>query len=168
MNYKEAKKIKVGDVVVTDSNNRFKVVHVDDHPYCKFVSFGVSDGAYYSHAAIKEVEDPDKKHDAYFQILAFNPIDKVDEVCHSHIYPSYVSCMSIKSHYTKPCSFADMHDAPIMLQSNASDGLKFVDFYNVEKMLDVARRAYPEKEFKIIKVDALTFGRTAHRWVVSL
>ena len=168
MNYRDAKKIKVGDVVVNCFGERHKVTSVEDSTSDKCVFIKLGNHGTYSHTAIKEIEAKDKMYDKYYQILAFNPPDKIDEVCSTHIYPTYVSCMSVKGHYTKPCCFEDMCNHPTMLQSNPYDGLKFVDRYNAEQMLEIVKRRLPEKEFKIIEVDALCFGRTKHRWVVSL
>lgn len=168
MNYREAKKIKVGDVVVTCFGERHKVTSVEDSTSDKCVFIELDNNVTYAHTAIKEIEAPDKVYDKYYQILAFNPPDKIDEVCSTHIYPTYVSCMSVKGHYTKPCAFDEMCSHPTMLQSNPHDGLKFVDHYNARKMLEIVKSRFPEKQFNIIEVDALCFGRVKHRWVVNL
>ena len=108
MNYREAKKIKVGDVVRTNFGERYKVAEVNDGLSEKTIIFRLSNGSKYSHTAIKEIEVYEHVPNKYYQILAFNPPDKIDEVCSTHIYPSYVSCMSVNGHYTKPCSFDEM------------------------------------------------------------
>jgi hypothetical protein len=168
MNYREARKVKVGDVVVDHCGARRRVVDINEEPGNKMLIFKLSNGSNCAHTVIKEIEAKDVVHNRYYQILAFNPIDRVDPVCQSHIYPSYVSCMSVKNHMAIPCCFDDICGQPIMLQSNPSDGLKFIDYYNAIKMLQIVQHKYPEKEFTIIETFALCFGRTAHRWVVSL
>lgn len=170
MNYREAKKIKVGDIVLTTFGERRRVINVnEDVLQCvKSILFTLDDGQHYVHTGIKEIESEDFVPSKYYQILAFNPRDKIDDVCSTHIYPTYVSCMSVKYHMARPCCFDDMCTHPTMLQSNPYDGLKFIDHYNARKMLEIVQQRFQEKEFHIIEVDALCFGRTKHRWVVSL
>lgn len=169
MNYREAKKIQVGDIVVDHCGNRHKVSVVNDIPMDKRVSIQVEDnGVIYSHAAIHSIEPSDKQHDQYYMVLAFNHPDDVDNTCNSHIYPSYVSCMSVKGGFYKSFPFSALASEPLMLQNNPHDGLKFIDEYNARKMFERATKSYPNKEIKIIKMDALVFGRIHPRWVVDL
>ena len=168
MNLRDAKKIEVGDVVVTRAGERYKVLEKELRPGGASMVFMLSNRKWYYHTEIQEIESEDFVPRKYYQILAFNPKDKIDEVCSTHIYPTYVSVMSIEHHLTKPCTFEDLYGQMTMLQSNPNDGLKFVDHYNAIKMLDIVKHGYPEKEFHIIEVDALCFGRTKHRWVVNL
>lgn len=169
MKYRDAKKIKAGDIVVTKPvGTRRRVVSVEVNEDDKAVFASCDDGVCYYHDAIQEIEAPDKKHNKYYQILAFNPADKPDAVCSSHIYPSYVSCMTVKGHMSQPVSFNDLYGHPLMLQSNPHDGLKFIDLRNAEKMVSIAKNAYPEKEFEIISMNTLFYGRVNPRWVVDL
>lgn len=168
MTLREAKKLNIGDIILTSFGERHRIVDIDNADIIKSIIFTLDNGSHYAHTAIKEIETCDKVHEKYYQILAFNPKDKVDNVCHSHIYPTYVSCMSVKGHMARPCCFADICGHPLMLQSNPSDGLKFIDCYNARKMLELAKSTYPEKEFTIIEMNALCFGRAIHKWVVDL
>lgn len=169
MTYREAKKIKVGNIVVTKPiGTRRRVIDVEVSATDKAVFTSCDDGVCYYHDAIQEIEAPDKKRDKYYQVLAFNPADKPDEVCSSHIYPSYVSCMTVKGHMNKPVGFNDLHGQPLMLQSNPHDGLKFIDLHNASKVINIAKVAYPSKEFEIIEMPALFYGRIQPRWVVDL
>ena len=169
MNYREGKKIKVGDVVVDHAGYRHKVRVVNDIPTAKRVSVQFEDtDVIYAHSAIHHIEPQDYKHNKYYMLLSFNHQDDIDETCHSHIYPSYVSCMSVKGGLTKSFPFSALSTEPLMLQSNPNDGLKFIDENNAYAMLDRVRVSYPKKEFEIIEMNALVFGRTYHRWVVNL
>ena len=168
MNYREAKKIKVGDVVVTCFDKRYRVDGIEHDVDSKLIVVELNDGSKYAHTAIKEIEPPDKKPEKYYQVLSFNKADDIDEVCSSHIYPSYVSCMSKKCPITKPSPFANIIGESLMLQNNPHDGLKFIDRYNAEKMIEEAKKIFPQKEFEIIEMNALFFGRIQPRWVVNL
>lgn len=102
----------------------------------------------------------------YYQILAFNQEEDVDNICSSHIYPSYVSCMPKKGMY-KPFSADSIKDEPLMLQSNPHDGLVFTDMENMPNVILKAKKTWPKKEFFIIPMSPLFFGRRAPRWVVN-
>ena len=104
------------------------------------------------------------------RIMAASGVNKddVDEICSSHIYPSYVSCMSVKGHLAKARSYELLANEPLMLQSNAHDGLKFIDARYAMDMLKRCKKSYPQKEFHIIKMDAQYFGRIHPRWVVTI
>ena len=102
----------------------------------------------------------------YYQILAFNNENDIDTVCSSHIYPSYVSCMYRHGCY-KPFSSADIQDEPLMLQSNPHDGLSFVATEYMPEILLKATKTWPHKEFHIIQVNALFYGKRPPRWVVN-
>lgn len=108
-----------------------------------------------------------KQHERYYMVLAFNHADDVDEVCHSHIYPSYVSCMSVKGGMRQRFPFDALISEPLMLQNNPHDGLKFIDENDARKMFERASKSYPNKEIQIIEMDALVFGRIHPRWVVG-
>lgn len=171
MNYREAKKIKAGDIVVDSCGRRHKVHSVNDLMMEKrvLIQFEFEDtDVIYAHTAIHHIEPTDIKHNKYYMLLSFNHEDDIDEVCHSHIYPSYVSCMSVKGGLTHSFPFDSLETEPLMLQSNPNDGLKFIDEYNAYKMLDRVNRSYPNKEFEIIEMNALVFGKIHPRWVVNL
>jgi hypothetical protein len=122
----------------------------------------------YYHDAVQSIESYDKKPDTYYQVLSFNPADQKDEICSSHIYPSYVSCMTIKGHMSKPVGFNELYGQPLMLQSNPHDGLKFIDLKNAHKIIEIAKKTFPTKEFEVIEMNALFYGRLQPRWVVDL
>ena len=169
MNYKEGRKIKVGDVVVDHCGNRHKVIRVEDIISAKRVSVQFEDtDVIYAHTAIHHIEPLNTVPNYYYMLLSFNHENDIDEVCHSHIYPSYVSCMSVKGGLSKSFPYNALNSEPLMLQSNPNDGLKFIDERNAYRMLDRVNKSYPNKEFKIIQMDALVFGRVHPRWVVEL
>jgi hypothetical protein len=169
LNYREAKKIKVGDVVVDHCGHRHKVRVVNDITMDKRVSMQFEDSdVVYAHTAIHSIEPPNKTHEKYYMVIAFNRPDDIDEICSSHIYPSYISCMSVKGGLSKSFPFSALASEPLMLQNNPHDGLKFIDEYNARKMFDRAIKSHPNKELKIIEMDALVFGRIHPRWVVNL
>lgn len=103
---------------------------------------------------------------AYFQILAFNHPKDIDYTCSSHIYPSYVSCM-LRTGFYKPFGVSDMKEEPLMLQSNPADGLAFTKEEFLPEIILMAKKTWPHKEFYIIKMDALYFGKRPPRWVVN-
>jgi hypothetical protein len=168
MNYREAKKIKVGDIVVTCFDKRYRVDDVEHDVASKLIVVKLNNGSKYSHTAIKEIEATDKKPEKYYQVLSFNKADDIDTVCQSHIYPSYVSCMSKKCSLNKPFPCENIIGEGLMLQSGPYDGLKFIDRYNAEKIVEYAKTIFPQKEFEIIEMDARFFGRVRPRWVVNL
>ena len=102
----------------------------------------------------------------YYQILAFNHQDDIDYNCSSHIYPSYVSCMLRTGFYT-PFSVEEMRGEPLMLQSNFADGLCFTETEFIPEVVLLAKKTWPKKEFHIVEMDALCFGRRRPRWVVK-
>lgn len=103
----------------------------------------------------------------YYQILAFNHPEDIDNQCHTHIYPSYVSCMPKKGCYYRPFSAETIKEEPLMLQSNPHDALCFVETEYTTDILLKAVKTWPHKEFYIIPMDAMFFGRRAPRWVVN-
>lgn len=102
----------------------------------------------------------------YYQILAFNHPEDIDNTCHSHMYPSFVSCMP-KTGYYKPFSAESIKEEPLMLQSNPHDGLCFIEAEYIAEILLKATKTWPNKEFYIISTDAMFFGRRSPRWVVN-
>ena len=118
------------------------------------------------HRAVGRVFSEEEAPARYFQIIAFNHPQDIDNVCSSHIYPSYVSCM-LKTGFYKPFSVNDMKDEPLMLQSNPADGLAFVKMEHMPEVVLRAKKTWPEKEFHIIEMDALFFGKRSPRWVVN-
>lgn len=166
MNYQEVKEVNVGDIVVVDNGARHKVVATEWDK--SGLNFKFEDGQVWPGHYVQRIWGKEELPTEYYQILAFNHKDDVDETCSSHIYPSYVSCMSVKGHLAKARSYELLANEPLMLQSNAHDGLKFIDARYAMDMLKRCKNSYPQKEFHIIKMDAQYFGRIHPRWVVTI
>lgn len=172
MNYNDAKLIQRGDTVIlaeTYSRRVVKDVSIDEntHTVCVtcYAENPLDEPVVYHHSAIAGIaSDKDQAH--YYQILAFNHEDDIDPICSSHIYPSYVSCMS-RNGFCKSVSAESIKDEPLMLQSNPHDGLAFTSLEYIPEILLKARTTWPKKEFHIIKMDSFFFGKRAPRWVVN-
>lgn len=167
MNYQEAKNLRVGDIVViSPTNERHKVVDIDDKQGEEVIFIKCENRIIYHHKYVLSLDNDKRTYDKYYQVLSFNPENMVDDVCSSHIYPSYLTCFGVKSGMRKPFDYQDIVDKPLMLQSNPHDGLKFVEKQTAERAITLAKTIFPQKEFVVIELPSLFYGKIQPKWIV--